>query len=203
MAAASCLTALDSPPPSPSKALTLVPTDLRLFAGFRRGDAAACRTVESWIRDALRRNPFGARADDVEDLVQETLISLWRVCRRDGFRLRQGLRALTRTVVRARCIDRLRRCRWMVELDEALPDSRLGPEASAMRTVEWQRIDAALARLDAPSRELLRLHFLEGLSYREIAQRVGRAEATQRVRMFQCMKQLRRLLATPEVAQAG
>lgn len=189
-----------------SNATPLAPSEFarpddRLLAEFRDGNPAAYRTVQGWIRDTLRRNPYGAHGDEVEDIVQQSLIALWRTCSRDGFRLQTGLKALTRTVVLARCIDRLRRKKAMVELDDSLLDPCRGPEERAVGTDEWSRVRRAVAELSEPCQELIRLHFLEGLSYREMAQRLDRAEVTLRVRMFQCMKQLRRTLATPAMSE--
>ncbi|MCD6337757.1 MAG: sigma-70 family RNA polymerase sigma factor [Verrucomicrobia bacterium] len=48
-----------------------------------------------------------------------------------------------------------------------------GPDEEAARWEEIERLRLCLKRLDKRNRELLRLKFFEGLSYREIAERMG------------------------------
>jgi RNA polymerase sigma-70 factor (ECF subfamily) len=179
-------------PPSTSDAAH--PDELLLRA-FLDGDATACRTIRGWLEQLLRRNPYGLPRDDAEDVVQHSLVCLWRACSREGFRLRTSLHGLARTIVLGRCIDRHRRRRAMVELDDTLPDQDPGPAELAAHADQWAQVKAALARLGDSCQELVRLHFLEELSYAEIARRSGGVEATLRFRMFQCMKRLRSMLA--------
>ena len=172
--------------------------DRELVREFLRGEPAAHRTVASWARETVRFRPYGIPAFEHDDIVQQATGMLWVTCSRPGFMLRSGLRALVRKIVLARCVDILRRQRPMVELGEDLADSAPDPEATALREERLARVSRAILQLDEGSREIIRLHFMQEVPYAELARRMGVAESTVRGRMFQCMKELRALLALGE-----
>ena len=112
-----------------------------------------------------------ARADEAEDVVQETFLKLLHHLEND--RDRSNLRAWLFTVAANACRDRLRwRLRWLPWREEL--DTRIveivddGPEKAAR---------AALRALRPRDRLLLSLR-AQGLSYREIASAAGIREAS-------------------------
>ena len=170
--------------------------DESLLRRFLAGQPAACRTVERWAREILVYRRLGLTREDREDVVQDVLAGVWRAAGRPGFALRHGLRALVRTITLARAIDRVRRRRPAGHLGEDLADPSPGPEALADRDRDRADLHAALETLDAPCREIIRLHFFESWPYARIAARTGRAEATMRVRMFHCLRALRAFVSS-------
>jgi RNA polymerase sigma-70 factor (ECF subfamily) len=167
----------------------------QLLRQFAAGQPAACRRVERYVRAVVFYRGFGLSAEERDDVVQDTLAALWQLVARRGFRLERNLRALARTVASARVIDRLRRRRAQVELDETLPDASAGPLEQTIAGDESARLRVALMAMGAACLELIRLHFFEGLTYGEIARREERNESTLRVRMFQCLQSLRKRMA--------
>ena len=168
--------------------------DDRLLRCLVSGDAAACRTIERWAREIIFFRGFGLGPEDRDDVVQETVAGVWRAASRDGFELSHGLRALVRTIAIARCIDRVRRRRPMLELPESLPDSASGPYEQAMASDERAWLRVVLRQLGDDCRAIIRLYYFEDLSYSEIATREQRSESTMRVRMFNCIRALRKRL---------
>ncbi len=168
--------------------------DELILRRFLAGDRAACRTLEVWAYEVVRSRRFGIASHEHKDLVQETMAGLWRACGRTSFVLRSNMRGLVHRIAAARCIDWRRRQRPLVPLDETFQDPGPLPEESAGQVSEMLRLSRALAGVDPSCRELIRLHFLEGFTYPEIASRVGKAEGALRVRMFHCMKAIRKLL---------
>lgn len=168
--------------------------DEALVRRFVAGESDACRRVEQWARDIARYRGYGMRAADQEDLVQDVLAAAWRVCSRPDFEVRRSLRAMVHKIALARSIDLLRRRRPTEELDEGLADSLPEPPEQLARAEQWGQVQSALQRLGQGCRELVRLRFFLELPYAEIAERTGRNEATLRVRLFQCMKEVRELL---------
>jgi RNA polymerase sigma-70 factor (ECF subfamily) len=178
--------------------------DHDLLRRFLAGEAQACRAVEAMARTIVSFRPYGIPRDEHDDVVQQSLAMVWRACSASGFELRTGLKPLVRKVVMARCIDALRRRRPTTEVAEELEDAGLEPAARAVADDEWARVQDALGGLGAACQEIVRLHFFEELSYAEIAARLNRAEATLRVRMFHCMKELRaRLGEAPRIGSRG
>lgn len=109
---------------------------------------------------------------DAEDCVQEAYLKAWRVF--DRFRGGDG-RAWLLTIVRHVCYDRLRKLR-VVEppeaFDEAIHSGSAAENSTAERALGEMgeaHLQAALDALPGPMREIIVLHDLEGLAYREIA----------------------------------
>lgn len=168
-----------------------------LLRRFVSGEADACRTVERWAREILRYRRLRLGAEDVEDVVQEVVTGVWQAAAAPGFELRHGLKALVRRVTLARAIDRVRRLR--VRRAEPVPDTlrdpAAGPERLAESGDERARLYLALESLGERCRDLVRLHYFEDWPYARIAALERRNEATLRVRMFHCIRQLRERLA--------
>ena len=168
--------------------------DEALLRAFLRGEPAACRRVERWAWEIVYFKPYGIALDEREDVIQQALAGVWGAATGGGFRLRHGLRGLVRSVAMARCVDWLRRRRATVEIDEETPDPRPGPVDLAAVREQIVRVEAALGRLDERCREIIRLHIFEDRGYAEIASLLGHPESTLRVRMFHCLKAVRRML---------
>jgi RNA polymerase sigma-70 factor (ECF subfamily) len=109
---------------------------------------------------------------DAEDAVQEACLRAWRAF--DRFRGGDG-RAWLLTIVRNVCYSRLRQTRRepaIEAFDEAvhgLAEDPAETKAIAWRETKGEQLRQALERLPAEFREVLVLHELEGLAYREIA----------------------------------
>lgn len=109
---------------------------------------------------------------DAQDAVQEAYLRAWRFF--DGMRT-ENPRAWLLTIVRNVCSTSRseRRARPAEPLEEATSDvsSPLpGPDASLLRRIETQTLHAALARMPTVFREVIILHELEGLSYKEVSE---------------------------------
>jgi len=162
---------------------------------FLAGEPAAVRTVTRWARETAYFRGFGLSAEDRDDAVQDALAQVWTLATRPGFELRTSLRAVLRTLVAARCIDRVRRRRRQVELSDSLPDTAPSPSDRLIADDQSARLRRALLDLDEPCREIIRQRFFEGLDYATIAEREQRSESTLRVRLFSCLRAIRKRLA--------
>lgn len=184
---------IDDPGKSGPTGPDAAPEDAALLPLFRRGDPAACQAVESWMRAAvLAAGP--AAADDLQDLLQEASVQLWRYVGRDDFALRGSFRSLAIRIVLARRIDGIRRKRFLVELDRDLDDGRQG----VLDRIEEKERLAILHRAIGSLRELCRIlvrgRFLQGRSYDDLAAELDRTPETLRVHLHRCLKVLRTTL---------
>ena len=124
-----------------------------------------------------------ADAAEAEDILQESLFELVI-----AYRMMQPVEqagAWLVRVARNRIIDRFRRRAArqgtvVAEEDDAasgladlLPAADGGPEAAVMRGILLAEIEAALAELPPEQREVFIAQELEGVSFRELAQRSG------------------------------
>ena len=109
---------------------------------------------------------------DAQDAVQEACVRAWRAF--DRFRGGDG-RAWLLTIVRNVCYTHLRQIRREPALEEFSDEAHGTMDNSAQaKALEWQEtkgelLRQALERLPAEFREVIVLHEIEGLAYREIA----------------------------------
>ena len=156
---------------------SLIPSqqDRELSATVRRERGRLLAYIRRWIADAA----------EAEDILQEALYELVL-----AYRMLQPVEqvgAWLARVARNRIIDRFRRGSRFRAVDvhadaddaavgglaELLPAADDGPEAAAMRELLLAEIETALAELPAEQREVFVAQELDGVSFRELAQRTG------------------------------
>lgn len=130
-----------------------------------------------------------------EEVVQETLVRVWRAAPTyEGGPA--GFEAWLFRIARNLCIDQLRRQRVRPEIDEPMqpeaqdenPLDTLADTATDVAEAVWTRlrrvqIREALAALPSEQRRALELAYFEGLSHREIAERLGEPLGTIKTRL--------------------
>ena len=116
-------------------------------------------------------------AIDVEDIVQETLVQLWKM-RNELFQY-QSIEALAMTIARNRCIDHIRRDHQKAESLDLNSHSAMITTASSTTSDQdligedtQRRIEAAPNKLPATQRRMLLMRS-EGASLDEIATTCG------------------------------
>ena len=157
-----------------SEPLNLSQQNRDLSATVRRERGRLLAYIRRWIADAA----------EAEDILQESFYELVL-----AYRMMQPVEqagAWLARVARNRIIDRFRRRGARpratahaeegdaaVGLAELLPAAEAGPEAAVMRAILLAEIEAALAELPREQREVFIAQELEGVSFRELAQRSG------------------------------
>lgn len=117
---------------------------------------------------------LGAAPDTAEEIAQETFVTVWRKAAQFD-RSKSSAVTWTFTIARNLRIDRLRKDnRPALDPNEPMlvPD---GPP-SAFQQIEQaavvDRVTASIAELPADQQEVIRLSFIEGLSHREISDKL-------------------------------
>lgn len=168
----------------------------RLFAQALAGDATAYRAfladlgahLRGFLRRRLERLP-----DDIEDLVQETLLAVHN--QRHTYDPGQPLTAWVHAIARYKLVDFLRRRALREALDQPLEDEHDWLSAPETEAAGTQRdLAALLARL--PDRQRLPIvHMkIEGLSAAEAARRTGMSESAVKVGVHRGLKALALLI---------
>jgi RNA polymerase sigma-70 factor (ECF subfamily) len=134
---------------------------------------------EAEVRRWLGRYTRTLSADDIDDLIQEAYARLWSA---DFTQIRDG-RTFLYSVVRNVLRDQLRRARvvqieFVAEMDALDIDEAPGPERWASAHQQYERLLCVLENLTPQRRTVYQLRKFEGLSVREIAQKLGIAEKT-------------------------
>jgi RNA polymerase sigma factor (sigma-70 family) len=142
--------------------------------------AVVLRERDRLLRFIRRRIDDAAEAEDILQDALEELVAAARLEQPVG----QAGAWLVR-VARNRIIDRFRKKRPELladrfeaadadaRLEDLLPGADGTPETEAMREVLLEEIEAALAELPREQREVFVAQELDGLSFRELAERTG------------------------------
>ena len=134
-----------------------------------------------------------------DDLAQETLLEAWRIRHRlhqsEGFE--HWLAAIARNICRRWARQRGRELA-IAPFDRVLttePRDTTDLEAELERAEMAAMVDAAIGRLSAPTREVMRARYLEDGGITEIARRLGTTPDAVSMRLARGKAALRRLLA--------
>ena len=158
------------------------------------GDEAAHRAFLTEAAALLRayfRNRLRGRAEDAEDLVQETLVALHM--RRDTYDPGYPLTAWLYAIARYRLIDFLRRAKRRAHASlDGIDVGEIDPDYAASDA----RRDVAvlLDKLPEKQRTAIRLVKLEERSVREAADATGLSESDIKISIHRGLKTLMRLM---------
>jgi RNA polymerase sigma factor (sigma-70 family) len=176
--------------------------DTALVDAARGGDRTAFgRLIERYEQraTAVARRLLGER-EEAKDVVQEATLHAYLGLDqlRDPQRFGSWLCGITINLARMR----LRRARTGVSLDEAggrRLEAATAPPPEGMLE-ELEAVRAALAVLPAGQRQLVFMHYIEGLSCEDIAALLGRSNGAVRVGLHRARSRLRRHLLAEEEA---
>jgi RNA polymerase sigma-70 factor (ECF subfamily) len=183
----------------------MTPTDDELIEAYGKGDESAFAALVD--RHLPGVYSFAARLvgskEEAEDIAQQTFVKAWKNLRRfrKGMRFRTWLLAIARNTA----IDELRKKRpalfseFMREdedagIEERFPDRSPGAEERFDESLRTDALDAALAKLSAPYREILILHYREELTLDEAARALGIPLNTAKSRDRRALITLRKIL---------
>ena len=163
------------------------------MARVQAGEGEAYRLLLDDVTGELR-GFFRRRVRDpqqVEDLVQETLLSLHRA--RHTYDPARAFEPWLYALARNAAIDAFRRDRRRSQWEKLADDER-PVEGVAEESGHEASLDAVLARIPDAQREALEMVKLQGLSVEDAASRAGVSQGAMRVRIHRGYRALRQLL---------
>jgi len=171
-----------------------------LMVAAQRGDAAAyaqfLRELSGLLR-ALFRRRLTQSPDDVEDLVQETLLAVHN--KRHTYEPAQPVTAWLFAIARYKLVDLLRARSGREALHEPLDDEHPALMSDAEPVAHEARRDLALLLQQLPDKQRLPIQYvkIEGLSVAEAAQRTGLSESAVKVGVHRGLKALAAKIRKP------
>jgi RNA polymerase sigma-70 factor (ECF subfamily) len=173
------------------------PDDQRLLRNLRAGRPEACAELIRAHYQAIYRWLVHLTRDVhlAEDLTQETFTAAWE--RLATFQGRATLATWLHRIAYTKFIDAQRAQQRSARVRERLPSRAMSPSDpldAAMADDEAQHLYRALDGLDTPERTVLVLHYLQGLSYREMADVLDEPSGTVKWRTAAALSRLRALL---------
>lgn len=170
-----------------------ITADAELVARIRAGDEAAMAALYDRYAGIVYSVALRVLADPqaAEDVLQDTLLQLWR--NPDAFDFARGTLAPWLAVVaRHRAIDHLRRRRPQVDLEDIIIASDVDLELEAERADAIEKIRRVLPGLPQNQRAALELAFFDGLTHSEIATRTGEPLGTIKTRIRAALALIRK-----------
>jgi RNA polymerase sigma-70 factor (ECF subfamily) len=170
-----------------------------LMRAANRGDTLSYHRLLAVLAPALRsfaRRAFarsGLQADEVEDVVQETLLAVH--LKRHTWDERQSLLPWVKAIARNKVIDALRRRGGNVhvaidDIIETLADERTRDAGEAAD------LSHAVTSLKQRDREIVVAMSIEGANARDLAAKLGMTEGAVRVALHRALKTLARTLGS-------
>jgi RNA polymerase sigma-70 factor, ECF subfamily len=176
----------------------------RIRAGDDRALAAVYDRHAGMVYGLARRV---ARDEQLaRDVTQEVFTYLWEMPGRVDLS-RGTLRTYLALLAHRRAVDEVRRheARFRAETASALPEPEEGPEThvvdAATQTWRTKHLAALLGMLPAEQRIAVQLAYYDGLTYVQVAEKLGIPEGTAKWRLRAALARLRTLL-TDEAREA-
>ncbi len=171
--------------------------DRSLARRLRQRDRGACQELIQRYHQAVfgYLRSMGADQSLADDLTQETYAKAWKNIDRlkDARSARAWLLSIARNELRQWARRRQPELMEMDELKERDTGEAHPDEQSAQREQD-QQLASLICRLDAPLREVVVLHYFQGLSLREAGGVQGVPAGTIKSRLNRALVRLRELL---------
>src|SRR4051794_17551757 len=177
-------------------------SDHSLVAKLRRGDDRAFETLYQRYHRRIHAYVLGMVKDHqrAEDVTQEVFVSALRRMRATERPI--AFKPWVYEIAKNACIDQFRRSKRTEEVsfdaDEGLAPSEYGrlvspepvPDAALAAKHELEQVVGAFGGLSDAHHEILVLRELEGLSYREIGEKMGMSRAAVESTLFRARRRL-------------
>jgi RNA polymerase sigma-70 factor (ECF subfamily) len=180
-------------------------TDEELMAAYVGGDEAAFHELFVRLSPNLlglfRRQ--GAQPEDAQDLLQQTFLHLHRARLdfKQGSLVRPWLFTIALNVRRELARKKVRRRESVLDQEPAA--AATSPSQGLEAGEDAARVRASLSALPDAQREVIELHWFQGVAFAEIASIVGASVSAVKVRAHRGYERLRELLGDRPKAEAG
>jgi len=187
--------------------------DSLLLASVMEKVASGDEAALAFLYDATSRRVYGlalrilGERESAEEITADVYVHAWRQASswNPG---RGSVEAWLLTMARSRAIDRLRavarlkRREAPIDQEPHPVDVKPDPEAMSVAREDEVRVRRALARLNPLQRRAIEAAFFEGLSYTEVARKLGEPEGTVKTRIRAGLVALREALSPGEERRA-
>jgi RNA polymerase sigma factor (sigma-70 family) len=163
-----------------------------LIAAFLRGERLAIFQLTRWVSIEVRSLGGGPLGRQREDLIQETLLRLWKVLGRGDFRGQSSLQRYVRAIARYVVLDQIRK-KTEREVTGQDVGATIVDEASPAddRLSEHEQAAIVLASLPEDDGRLLVEAYVLERPYAEMASERGISHSALKVRVFRAARRAR------------
>ena len=164
--------------------------------GDRRAYGELLRALTPVLRAMARRHWTMARVQDIEDVVQETLLAIHQA--RHTFDPGRPFLPWAGTILRHRLSDVRRAGQRRGRREAPIVDDLPAPAPSAEHATDVPTLTRAISRLPAGQRQAVELLKLKEMSLQEAASESGQSVGALKVAMHRALLRLRQLLGEAE-----
>ncbi|MBI4433687.1 sigma-70 family RNA polymerase sigma factor [Candidatus Uhrbacteria bacterium] len=171
-------------------------SDAELIHAYRNGDAAAFRVLTERHCTSVYRlaYSFVHETAAAEDIAQETFVKAWRHL--SAFDTRRSFPAWLLRIARNTAIDWIRTHQVTFSTEDlVIPDPRPPLDAALDARIHAYGVLAIVRRYSAGIRRMLELRYREELTFREIAEHLGKPLHTVKSQHRRTIAQLRTQIA--------
>lgn len=171
-----------------------------LVARTKEGDRMAFGALyDLFSKDIYRFTLVLVRSvPEAQDITSETFVRVWRSITRYE---KGNFRAYVFMIARNLAYDALRRRKRApdtIEDEESIEDNKLSPLLDAVKTEEEKAVYAAVMGLPPEYREVVTLRFFNNLPTKDVAEMLGKTEASVKITQHRAMEKLREKLKQHE-----
>lgn len=134
--------------------------------------------------------------ESCEDIVQSVFLKLWK--EHATIEINSSLKSYLLKAVRNGCLDQIRHSHVMREHESYVLEYKIAENLDTEKYILYSDLNThlqqALRQLPEPYREAFELNRLEGMKYREIAEKLNVSERTVEVRIGKALELLRKAL---------
>lgn len=143
------------------------------------------------VRNFILRN--NGEEDDIDDILQESVIALWQNVMKEEFHLSAKLTTYLLAIVKNLWFKQLKKKNRLVRIDETGTEREKaeGDQFNALSRIDLTAIHEIIAEMDETCRKLLSYFYFDGFSNKVIAEKLGFANTdTVKSKKYQCYKKL-------------
>lgn len=200
------LTGQQQSPPVSIEAMDVLfePENALIERAIQRDGSAFASIYDSYVNRVYRYvYSRTSNRTDAEGITQEVFLKAWKAIgnyRRTEAPFWAWLVVIARNLV----YEHFRRKPNQVPLDEAesfSQPSEQGPEAMTEAKLDRTYVRNAISKLKGEKREVIRMRFIQGFTYEEIAKMLNKTQGAVRVIQYRALKDLRTMLDRSQCAQ--
>ena len=164
--------------------------DQLLFALIKKGDENAFEQMfrQYYVHLTALANKFLHDIDLSESIVQNVFVKLWE--KRNQYDIK-SLKSYLMIAVRNSCHNEIKRAKQVQVYKNNIPSDEIIQAVNYSDFGAMERINQTIDKLPEQRKKIFKLNRLEGLKYREIAERLNISPKTVEIQMGKALKFLR------------
>lgn len=164
--------------------------DNLLFQKIQSGDSKAFEQLfkENYVRLVAFANTFVHEISSSESIVQNIFVKLWE--KRKQYQI-TSLKGYLMVAVRNSCQNEIKRLQHERTYKQTISNELITEEANYSDSGVMDKITQTINQLPEQRKKIFKLNRMDGLKYREIAERLNISQKTVEVQMGKALKYLR------------